>query len=359
VKGSAALAHLRLLCRLGLAAEAVLPAFLAAVRRQVHCDSAAFFWVGPDLGIVQIFAERMLAPAVTRRYFEEFYAGSHSDFRRRLHALAQSDDGIGEQESAQLPAGYWQGVLAQLGAQRIVHVAVRRGVQPLGQMSLYRSAGKPLARNEREFLAASARYLAQLLQAPVGAAPATAPYAFDDSGQGTLLLADAQGQVLDASPRGYALLAQASGCPIDPHTVRGELARRGQALLAPLVAARAAPTPAGEPDPAPPTTVVDNAWGQFQLRAYAAGADCGILIERREYRLVRLAAALGALQLSAQQREVAAALARGLSKAEVAAALGVSLNTAAYHVKQLYQRLDVHGREAMVRRVLAAAAPTR
>lgn len=356
MKATAALAHLRLLCRLGLATEAVLPAFLAAVRRQVHCDSAAFFWVGPDLGIVQLYAERMLAPAVTRRYFEEFYAGPRSDFRQRLRALAQSDDGIGELEAAQLPAGYWQGVLAQLGAQRIVHVAVRGGTQVLGQISLYRSTPKPLARHEREFLAASARYLAQLLQAPAGAAPAAAPDAFDDSGQGTLLLADAQGQVLDASPRGYALLAQASGCPIDPHTVRGELARRARALLAPLVAALAVPTPAGEPDAAPPTTVVVNAWGRFQLRAYAAGADCGVLIERREHRLVRFAAALGALQLSAQQREVAVALARGLSKAEIAAALGVSVNTAAYHVKQLYQRLDVHGREEMMRQVLAGAA---
>ena len=66
---------------------------------------------------------------------------------------------------------------------------------------------------------------------------------------------------------------------------------------------------------------------------------------------------LQGLGLTPQQREIAAGLARGASNQELAEALGVSGNTVAYHIKQLFSRLDTHDRQAMVGRVLARGDP--
>ena len=68
--------------------------------------------------------------------------------------------------------------------------------------------------------------------------------------------------------------------------------------------------------------------------------------------LVKLAEAMGSLELSPQQREVALLLAQGKSNQEIGAALNVSNNTASYHIKQLFLRLDAHDRAEAVSRLL-------
>ena len=70
---------------------------------------------------------------------------------------------------------------------------------------------------------------------------------------------------------------------------------------------------------------------------------------------LRLAEGAAALGLSPQQREVAVMMAQGHSNQAIAEHMGVSLNTASYHVKQVFQRLDVHERTA-VAKLLAQAA---
>ncbi|MET0441850.1 MAG: helix-turn-helix transcriptional regulator, partial [Casimicrobiaceae bacterium] len=55
--------------------------------------------------------------------------------------------------------------------------------------------------------------------------------------------------------------------------------------------------------------------------------------------------AMHGLALSPQQKEVGLLLAQGKSNPEIAGALGVTLNTANYHVKQVFARLQVHHRD--------------
>jgi len=58
------------------------------------------------------------------------------------------------------------------------------------------------------------------------------------------------------------------------------------------------------------------------------------------------------LALPPQQREVALLIAQGRSNQEIAAALNVSPNTASYHVKQLFLRLDAHERTEALQKIL-------
>jgi DNA-binding NarL/FixJ family response regulator len=56
--------------------------------------------------------------------------------------------------------------------------------------------------------------------------------------------------------------------------------------------------------------------------------------------------------LSRRECQVLTLLGRGLTYAQVAAELGVSLHTVASHVKNAYRKLDVHSAAAAVMRAL-------
>lgn len=110
---------------------------------------------------------------------------------------------------------------------------------------------------------------------------------------------------------------------------------------------------------APPALAVTNRWGRFVLRAYwltddiaDPGALIGVQIRRQEPMVLRLSQAMQRLSLSPQQREVGLLLAQGKSNPEIAGALGVSLNTANYHVKQLFAKLNTHERTEVAPKLL-------
>jgi DNA-binding CsgD family transcriptional regulator len=81
----------------------------------------------------------------------------------------------------------------------------------------------------------------------------------------------------------------------------------------------------------------------------------GLLIGRTEPRALALVRGTGASGLSPQQREVALLVASGKSNHEIARALSLALNTASYHVKQVFARLKVHSRKEVERALLKLA----
>ena len=106
----------------------------------------------------------------------------------------------------------------------------------------------------------------------------------------------------------------------------------------------------------------DSPWGRFRIRAFRLPDmegrwrdQVGILIEWWEPRALALARGTGASGLSPQQREVALLLAEGKSNKDIAHALGLRLNTASYHVKQVFTRLRVHDRDEIEQVLLRLA----
>ncbi|MGZ5661569.1 MAG: helix-turn-helix domain-containing protein, partial [Usitatibacter sp.] len=111
-------------------------------------------------------------------------------------------------------------------------------------------------------------------------------------------------------------------------------------------------------EPLPPVMSLDTKWGRHVLRAYwldddfeSADALIGVRIQRQELMMLRFVAAMGGLPLSPQQREIALLIAQGKSNQEIAEGLGVTGNTVAYHIKQLFLKLDVHDRAGAVERI--------
>jgi DNA-binding CsgD family transcriptional regulator len=349
IKQAAAAAHIRQLCALELPAEAIMPALLRSIHGPAPCDLAAFFWVDSAGDMTHMYSEKMLSAEATGRYFGLHYESAVHAFRERLLAMVRGGELTRESvvDSRTQASNYYREILEPLGAFRILHGIVRDRGTPLGLMALYRpqhAAGFSSA--EHAIVATACRYLLQAMRCE------TRPGDVDqyrESGQAALLVCARDGSVRQASGRGHALLAQASGCRINRHTITGELQQSGLALLRRLLAG-AIPDPAA--DAQLPSLQSTNEWGSFRLRAYPLGEDFGVLIERHEHLMVRLVDAMRGLQLSAQQREVALLLARGRSNAQIGEALGVSLNTATYHVKQLYGKLDAHDRAEAIARIL-------
>src|SRR5262249_59277934 len=88
-------------------------------------------------------------------------------------------------------------------------------------------------------------------------------------------------------------------------------------------------------------------WRACRLGEGPSPESWAIIVRRAEPQELALVRGAEAAQSSPQQREVALLLVRGLSNPEIAAHLGLSLNTASYHVKAVFAQLDVHGREAV------------
>jgi DNA-binding CsgD family transcriptional regulator len=168
------------------------------------------------------------------------------------------------------------------------------------------------------------------------------------SGDQALLLCEADGRIVQASAGGYKLLAQAAGCAINARTVPHELEYAGRELIRRLLA-----------EPAR-SAVVMNAWGLFQSQVFFEPSQLqGVLIERFEHLLVRLATSMQSLDLSVQQGEALLLLAQGLHHEQIAERMHVSPNTADYHIRHLYAKLGAHSRDSAIAGVLDAPSAMR
>ncbi len=355
--------HIRQLCCLGVTGEQLMPPLLKAVRQLVGAESAAFFWVDADGDMTSLYAERLLPAPVMQLYFERFYDAGESSFKRAFAQRARATDpvvAVSASTDAERTA-YYNEVMRHLDAHHVLYGIVREQGRALGQLSLYRpKTARTFGSGERDELAAIMRYVAHgVSQRPRVEA---ANDALVDSADDAIVIVGADGEVRQLAASAQKLLALATHGRIGPAEGLAGTGDAARPVLRQLVAAlRDARAGA---DVAPPSLAVDNAWGRFVLRAYALSdgpvegdALVAVRIQRQEPMLLRFVDALAGLGLSPQQREIAAGLARGASNQELAESLGVSANTVAYHIKQLFARLDTHDRQQMVGRVLAGTRP--
>ncbi len=333
-----------------------MPALLRALRQLIPSDSAGFFWVDETGEMTDLFAEKLLSPTLMRDYFDHYYDSPDHRFREKfVERAARKDSVVSFTPDPPFEASrYYQEILRPLNAHHMLYAIVRDSTRAFGQLSLYRSkALRPFGEKERTDLASAVRYIAHALASPP-AALGVDRNEFRNGGPEAVVVCDARGTVLQASALAFGLLGRSTGQAINRQTIRDDVGRATADLLS-QVSTSAANAISHRPD-----RFIDNRWGRFRLRAFplddAAGGESniGVVIEQQTHYLVRLATAMGLFPLSAQQREVALLLAQGLSNAEVARRMGVSPNTAHYHIKQLYQKLDVNDRESALARIEAA-----
>jgi len=81
----------------------------------------------------------------------------------------------------------------------------------------------------------------------------------------------------------------------------------------------------------------------FRLQVADSGADCLLTVHLRDAR--------DAAHLTGSEREVADGLCEGKTLAQIAHLRGVTINTVKSQVRQIFRKLDVDSRVALVRRL--------
>ena len=361
MKQSAVRARIRQLCCVGLPGELLVASLLPALRSLVPSDSAAFFWVDSRGEMRNLYAERLLPAEVMSLYFERYYDGAEGSFRKSFLERAAFPDGVisTSAEGDFRHSAYYNEILKRLDAHHVLYGIVREQGSALGQLSLYRPPDAPaFTPKERAELSSVMRYVGHGIAAedlrPRGGA--NAGFAFQDSDDEAMLVTDRAGRMRHGSERARRLLLLATTSEINPASLKAAVNDRAAQVLATL-ASRLAAVARGE-DSIPPVLTLQTQWGRFILRAYwlddepgSPEALLGVRLQRQEPMILRFVRAMGSLPLSPQQREIALMIAQGRSNQEIADALGVSGNTVAYHIKQLFLKLDVHDRAGAVARI--------
>ena len=367
MKQSSVRARVRQICCLGLPGELLMASLLPALRELVPSDSAAFFWVDSRGEMKNLYAERLLPAEVMSLYFERFYEGNEASFRKAFLDRAGAPDGIvatsADGELAR--SAYYNEILRHLDAHHVLYGIVREQGAALGQLSLYRSAEAPaFSPRERSELATVMRYVGHGVAGGEARHEGVAALTFEDSEEEAMLVTDRSGVIRNATEKGRRLLLLATTSDINPQSLRSSVNERATAALKSLCQKLDA-VARGE-EGSPPAMTFDTKWGRHVMRAYwlhdnyeSPDALIGVRIQRQEPMILRFVRAMARLPLSPQQREIALKIAQGKSNQEIAEGLGVSGNTVAYHIKQLFIKLDVHDRASAVARITSGASGLR
>jgi DNA-binding CsgD family transcriptional regulator len=363
MKNAALLAHIRQLCCLGLGGRAIMPALLKAVRQLVPSDSAEFFWVDARGEMTNHYAEQVLPADAMQFYFRRPDAEGEHPFFASFRTRAVQPDPVTTLTVTEAfrRTDLYRLVMHHMGAEHALYCVIRERGLPLGQLSLYRGKKRaPFGASERAAITAISGYIAHGLDDSFGGGKyAAADQNYRDTDHQAMLALERDGTLRHCSRAARRLLSYVALDSVNCGTAAQQDAAIG-GLMRELASQLTAVFMQREDIAvAPPAMVVTNRWGRFVLRAYwltdevdAHDALIGVQIRRQEPMVLRLSQAMQGLSLSPQQREVGLLLAQGRSNPEIAGALGVSLNTANYHVKQLFAKLNTHERTEVAPKLL-------
>ncbi len=353
---------LRQLCNLGLPAPVMLPSLLPAIRAVVPSTHAAFFYCDAAGHMTNIYAERMLPPEAMSTYYEQYYRDDTVAFSKSYLARVSAAEPVSRKSvtAAERASGYYKDVLSVLDAEHVLYGIVRSplsGNAPLGQLSLYRGC------DESPFTAADAQALKDVLHylgvALVHHFPAAIRTLTEETAEEAMAVLSDDGEVMFSDHGWMRLVRMARGEPIAPAQARDEPKALRAFILGVMKTARAARRA---------QHVIDSPWGRFAFRHHELDANTAapqakanglikataLVVARLASEPVRFTEGAAKLDLSSQQREVALMIALGLTNAEIAEKLGVSINTAGYHVKQVFVKLNVHERGDVARLLRSA-----
>jgi DNA-binding CsgD family transcriptional regulator len=350
---SNALTFVRHLCAAGVPGAQLLPALLPAIRELVPAQSAAFFYANAKGDMSNIVAERLLSLDVMAVYYARYHRTDALAFAQGYRARVALEDPISTHTltEAERARPYYRDVLSKIGADHFLYAIVRDEVgEPVGQLSLYRGA-TDAAFSERDCAALRALLpeISPAIATRADRAPTHVALAMVTAQAHALL--GARGKVSGWSQNWEPTLRMFASDRLTPAETVAEAKRVANALR----------TLRGQLKKGIRFGTHQNANGAFEwsltpLDARDAAAKL-ILVSVTQKRPKALALANGAalLGLSIAQTRVALLLANGTQTTDIALLCGVSINTASYHVKEVFTKCNVTYRRDISRVLLTHA----
>jgi DNA-binding CsgD family transcriptional regulator len=354
-------AFIRKLCSLPLSAQGIAQCVLPALRGLIPAHSAAVFWVDDKFEITNLYAERMLSRESMSAYYERHYRAARRGFATAFRQRAARADPVSFAtfSAAERDTEYFRDVMHPLDAYHVLYGILADRQRAFAQLSLYRGRDDgAFDRDDAATLRELLRYLAAGLSTKRSAQNVdTVSITVEEQ----LGIVAADGTIVSA-PEGFMRLLRLAAL--------SEVSPRGAVEEAPAIRAFVQKLNDlwndRKREPLPPHSAHETPWGRFSIHGFALADAHGtpdgrtaLLIRREEPRTVALVRGTGNSTLSPQQREVALLVAEGRSNPEIATELGLSLNTASYHVKEVFRRLGIRERAAVVERLLELARSRR
>jgi DNA-binding CsgD family transcriptional regulator len=360
-KRAAALSEIRQLCCLGLPAQQVMPLLLATLHRVIPSYTNLFDWVDHDCQIRNYYSEDPICPDAARLYFEEFYNKREREVLPAFSEQVRTARGVINSDGISNAAFYRSDFYNEIWRPRQVHhkleAIIRQHDLAVGSLVLYRRPDEPqFGRREEEILARLIPYIAH-------AVTHSGQYEgqYVSSGETGLVVVNDRGTVLFQCPEGQRLLYLATHPVVDPKTIASDPEGPVMAHWLSTIS-RALVDVAQGRSGSPPVLEHRNAWGRFVLRAHwlkghvdTSQGCIGIAIERHVPFPLRIAHALQDLPLSSRQRELCALLTQGGTYSAIAKLMHLSEHTVISYARAVYDKLDLNGRDKLVRKLLAPA----
>ena len=303
-----------------------------------------------------LYAERLLPPETMERYYDKHYQQPVTGFPRAFAARAAAADPVSvhrftkQEQQATTFAACWRRSTPPDPLRR----SARCNAAYRADQHLPGRAGPRIRLPSQDVLRGLLRYLSIGLRPLVPASEAAASTEIVEEWLG---IVEIDGTLISAPPDWSRLVRLLA---IEDVTPRG--ARDEQRTISEFLRRICGRLNGGDgADVGLLDLQQQSPWGRFRIRAYrmpdmgGRRADRIGLIGRTEPRTLALVRGTGASDLSPQRREVALLVADGRSNQEIARTLSLKLNTASYHVKQVFTRLKVHNRKEVERALLNLA----
>jgi DNA-binding CsgD family transcriptional regulator len=329
---------LRQLCSLDVPTPVLLPSLLEAVRGVVPAAHAAFFYCDEFGNMQNIYAEKLLPPIVMALYYEKHFAAGAGNFKEAYLSRVAAKSPISKHTltAEELASDYYKDVMSRLDVHHILYAIIKTASGAIGQLSLYRSQREAsFSAEDEKNLEDVLRYLNMVFASPyVSGLPSDNAQAAEES----IAILDLEGNILFADPNWDRMIRLARGDAISPKRAAAELTSTPKFIASILQAIRNSPLAVHS---------TQTMWGRFRFRSHQLTDRSGsnpvaaLLLSRIAPESVRIAEGAAALGLSPQQREVALLISSGFKNSEIAEHLGVTINTANYHVKTVFTKLAV------------------
>lgn len=360
---SRAVSRIQRLCCSGLG-QAAIPEVLRELTTYIPSHGPTFFCFSPDYK-PDVYTEQSEVAELIPLYFDEFFNRREREVLRTFPEVLQiyylSPVGyyferrvkVGHNEF--FKSDYYNMLMAPLKWERNLAVGVVGSGRPLATIQIPRSANEPdFRKRDIRLLEVVTPFIAHLLT------DRREESGYTESENKGLVIADEEGRIQHASPGARRLLLTVRFASSPPKVTFGV---SNSALPDEVVriCRNIAVWSDYRPLPAPPVWRCRNEWGEFVFRVFRLDREAsssssrliGVSVELYQPLRLRLLRRIGELPLTNREIECCVALVERLTRAEIAERLGVSEMTAITHCRNLYGKLNVHGRAGLVEKLRA------
>lgn len=368
MKQAKAQAYIRQLCCLGLGKEAMLPELLRALHAVIPSDGNLLIGIDEKPFPTYIIPEHVVPEALdvymnaqaqiaTPSFYIQIgqWFSTHRilpDFRILNEQFYRSD--------------FYHLVLRPYHHHHILQGRIQSNGLPVGTLNLCRSQHqRPFSADEQRQFEHLLAYVEHGMQARGGT-----DEEYTDSGQAGMIILKHDGTVVYLSDSARTLLLRATYGALPVGQIRFT---RDIVLPPPLrqICCNLDQIFQGRDAP-PPVYAHTNASGRFNFRAYwlqpptvthlpdtslqypADDVLIGILIDYQEPLRLKLHRNLHGWRLSIREQEISLAVTEGLSHVAIAARLCISPQTVVTYIRRIYEKLEVHSREELLKKLLSS-----